>query len=426
MEPSCRLEPAPLSIADKRGTVIHVTASTSDYVRGAILVALLAGSLFPPLWGINLAAIGAAGAAIWVACRFLGTLKAPPGLGFLLLVFAVLALPLFLAPSAATEYGATKIQNLFSLTLVSLLAATMVRDRAALVGFARAWTVGSFILAVGALTGVADSVGRAAGLEDSNPIWLARAIATGLVFLTWLAGVRGIRLLHAAPVGALLILGIFATGSRGPLLGAAVGVLIVLIAVVRATGVFILVGVIFAGTAALWLSPAVQNSRIGETLISPNQDVTGAVRIELWRATWAIIRTHPLGVGYGNWELFVPGPQRYPHNLLMEATSELGWLVGGFIAVTLVVVVTRLFRGAVARNSFSSLVLAVLLTETVAVSVSGDINARTWWFMLLVGWNVGRWRGDVSASPDEHVQTGVVTLASKRHRRHVRATASLT
>ena len=60
---------------------------------------------------------------------------------------------------------------------------------------------------------------------------------------------------------------------------------------------------------------------------------SGSARVVAWRATLNAIPTHPLGIGWGNWAPFI-GPNvtlnslLYPHNLLLEAFLEGGWVAG--------------------------------------------------------------------------------------------------
>lgn len=341
---------------------------------------------------------------MWVVARFLATFALPVGLGFVAALWAALALPLVAAPAALTTYGSDKAHDLFTLTLLTAAAATLVRDRAGLLGLAWAWVAGAAVLSLGALTGVT-AAGRSTGFEESNPIWLGRAIATGLVIVAWLAVTRRLRLSVALPLAALLLAGVFATGSRGPLLGAAVGVLVVLALVGRVAGVFVLAWLGVVAVTALWWSRAAQESRFGAAILDPSGDVNASTREQLWRDTWGIIVNHPGGVGFGNWSRHVGGTFLvYPHDLFLEVLAELGWFVGAVLVSALAVVVVRLARRGVG-DPFAALVLALLGCETVAASVSGDINSRTWWFLLVLGWVASRW----SADPHELDEPGATS-----------------
>lgn len=359
------------------------------WARAVVLTVLLAGSLYPAVGGhvpAALAAVVAVPLVAWEVQRVLP--RAHPVLAVLPL-FAVLAVPRWLLP-VDTDYGQAKWRNLVTVTLLSALAACLVRDRAGLGVFAKVWAVSGVLLAVGALTGGVEQ-GRAVGLDDANPIWLARAIGSGLVALLWLTATRRVRWLLAAPALAVGMAGLVATGSRGPLAAALAGAAVVTLGSLRRPAAKVATisgGSALAFAAWQWWHPTPGSRMAG--LADPATGFAESGRTELLRQTWPVLQEHPWGVGWGNWQWVtgVPSYFRYPHNLWLEVATEAGWVVAAVVVAAVALVLARLWRRR--GNPLAVLAGALLAAEVVSVSVSGDVNARTFWAVLALGWLVSQ------------------------------------
>jgi hypothetical protein len=179
------------------------------------------------------------------------------------------------------------------------------------------------------------------------------AIALGLYGATRLQRWTG--WLLAASFGISIIY----TGSRGGMVGlAAVG----LVYVVRSKRYFAGLLAVAIGLAALWMmAPPEMQGRVRAT--GSESDGTGDFRTQLWVAGAHMIADHPLtGVGIGNYGLALA--QRYfvhggrlkagwemdPHNVVIQAASEMG-VLGVVVLVVVVVVVVR--QGRYARRVFA-------------------------------------------------------------------------
>lgn len=352
--------------------------------RSILIVALLLGSLFPAIPGFPIAVVAAVMAAGVVIYEFFRWMPKFHPIIVVPLFFAALALTaLSIAPE--TEYGEDKLQKWLTITLLSAMAASLLRDRRSVQTFAVVWITAASGLAVVTLLGFDGSRADAFG---ANPIWLARALASGILIAIWLWWKKFASAWMLFGVIALLAAGLVASGSRGPVLGVIAGV--VILALFAGNGRVWRIALILAGGAgAIWavqVLPFFSGSRF-ETLLSggPADD---AVRTYYWGISRQIIAKYPDGVGFGNWNAFAGNPRHlWPHNLFLEIFAEMGTLIGIITVALIVVVVVRLLLRAT-KDPVALLVFALLCAELVSVNLSGDLNARTFWFLITLGFLV--------------------------------------
>ncbi|MET0888082.1 MAG: O-antigen ligase family protein [Mycetocola sp.] len=346
--------------------------------RSVLVTALLLGSLFPPVFGVSpvlAATVIAIPVIAFEILRFLPRIH--PVVWFVIPLFGFFAAhALFVVP--VTDYGDDKLQKWITVTVVSALAACLLRDRRTLYTFSWSWVVGAGILA---LLTIAGYDGGRADLFGSNPIWLARALAAGIIMMVWLRWEKAAKSWPTLLIVGLLGAGILASGSRGPLLAVIVGVGVMTLFSQRGRVwkiMLIIVGCVVAAWAVLTL-PFFENSRFATLLENGDTDQTRDLYREI---TLRIIGENPGGVGFGNWSIVAGHPRHlWPHNIFLEVFAELGWLQGTVLVVTLVTLLAVLATRA-RVNRTTLLVLALLSAETLSVSISGDLNARTFWFML--------------------------------------------
>ena len=375
------------------GGIVHFTAPQpltgfGRVSRSLLIVGLLIGTLFPPVVGVNLVSVASALAVpvvIYEVLRFLPRMHTV--VVFVVPLFGLIAAhPLFVSPGGV--YGDDKLSKFVTLTLVSALVACLLRDGRSVVTFARVWIVAALVLAVLSLVGWQGS-GRA-GVFESNPIWLGRALATGVLAALWLAWRKIQKPLPMMLAATVLLVGLLATGSRGPLVGVVVGA--VVLGIVGNPLKFHRVATIAAagglGVIAVQTLPILKQGRLAQ--IIAGDDVTDQARDVFFDATIQLIMREPGGVGFGNWarHVSVPHQYRWPHNLFLEVFAELGVVVGVLLCAALVMVLIRLARRSGA-NPVAAFVLAALAAETFCVCVSGDLNARTFFFLLTLGFLVG-------------------------------------
>ena len=229
-----------------------------------------------------------------------------------------------------------------------------------------------------------------------NTIATGRMLGAALVVILTMILVSSARRwpMMIAGVGATLALagGLFATGSRGPALSAGIVVLVIGMRNMSRGG-FVRAGlagiIIWLGYQLLMSSDDAGAGRITGTL---SGEISGtATRQPLWLSALHAIPLNPLGVGWGNFATVSTvgsGERSYPHNVVLEATVEGGWLVGLLTAALVAVAVWRLWQRA--NSPLQSAVLALALFLVANAFVSGDINDnRAMWAVLATAFAVG-------------------------------------
>ncbi|SBT67608.1 O-antigen ligase [Micromonospora sediminicola] len=349
----------------------------SVVVRAVVVVALLNFDLFPRLVGRGLLITAVVLAVPLLLHEVLSRpSRARVVLFWVLATFGILALPPILEPPQ-TEYGQQKFVLLVTLTLFAALAVAVLRGRRDVDAFAAVFVVSGLVLAVAALVGDPEN-GRATGF-GANPIWVARAIGGAIVALTWLYLQKRLSVWWAAGAGTLLLLGLFATGSRGPLLAAVVALFVLVLAGLRLkirrtrrewVGLA-LMGALVLTVIAL---PSLLPPRVYAFVVDPSEELHGSARAAMRDVTLPMIAEHPGGVGFGNWSYYADMPvHNYPHNLWLELPAESGWWVAGAFALAVVVVAVGLWRSS-RRDAAAGFALALVTFYAVAVSTSGDVN----------------------------------------------------
>lgn len=366
---------------------------------GAIALAVLAYSgqvkaLQLMSWvPVDLTLLTGAGVA---ACVFLLFLASGHGkqMFILLGLWTSFLLPTFMV--ADTPYGTQKIFTLFTFTLLSAIAPFFVlrNDQQRRVFLA---TLVILALLFGVLSyraGALDSLNGAA-FQDINPISISRLMGTGAVVLLVLAFAKHAetkwRILMIAVAAGMLLM-IFASGRRGPVLAVIVGVVVALAFTpafqkhrVRALG---------AGVAALALASwyAVREGSAGAervlSFLNGEADASTAARRLIWDESLAIISRYSIGVGWGSFPqhanvgwMTTSGGRMYPHNLFLEGYVEGGWLVGTLLMGFIVAAFLRLRRQATTPMLAAFVGLAgFALTNAM---VSGDINDQKLMWMTL-------------------------------------------
>jgi hypothetical protein len=384
------------------------------WARSAVVALLIFGSLLPD------GSLVQTGAAVVAAPLVFHDLIARPlphlhaALRFVVPLFGALLVPALLV-TPTTQYGHDKVADLATLSLFTALAAVLIRDREHLLIFVRVWVILGVILALASLTGgdgTGGSAGRATGF-GSNPIGLARPIASALVATAWLATRRAWTWPRALPVTAVLLAGLFVTGSKGPLMAAVAGVFVVAMADprYRASRVIRVALVLAAGYVVVASVDSLATSRAGRFVLSPTE-VSDPIRSEAIARSWAFLRDHWSGVGYGNWSAAVGDPLLdYPHNIWLEVAVEAGVLVAAALVCAIATAMVRLARGRDAEP-LRVLCLGWLVAECVSASLTGDVRVRSLFFFLTLGWLVaqGRWRASVHDEEGAHPRLELVDL----------------
>lgn len=357
--------------------------SIGAHVVAIAVVLLLFGSLLGPL-GSSVVLMGAAGIVGIAVLRSLARHGAVTWRTLLLalLIVLIVAIRAFYDPPMTT-YGQTKWVNFATTTLATMAAAAAVSRPRVIRAMAVWWVVVGLALAVLSVVDPVAATGRAQ-VEGSNPVWLGRAISASMVVTVWMGASNTWRWWRVVLIVPVLAVGLLATGSRGPAAAAIIGITVLLLApTARRSRQSLWLVLLGAGCLAIAPSiPAVANSRFGRFIA--DGDVGSESRGFMWTESLRAIPDLPFGAGIGDWSQ-ATGITRHawPHNVFLEVFVEQGWLVGVLLVLLVITTVRRLWRRA-GDDPGLQLALALLVTETVHVSTSGDLNARTFFFVLLL------------------------------------------
>jgi O-antigen ligase len=232
-----------------------------------------------------------------------------------------------------------------------------------------------------------------------NVIALGIQGARGLMVATYLAleGTRRWMRTLALALLPLVAVALFASGSRGPVIGGVIGELVVLALLLR--GHAGAVRLLALATAAIVTAVAVAQfvpqqalARSTSILTGDHSGYSSNGRSQLWQGALTAFSDHPLlGIGTGSFvtvaeEVACPGPGcgvQYPHNMLLELAAELGILGLAFGLIFLGASSARVVRAvaAGARSHPESIVVAALFSGSfVTAMLTGDIsgNGNLW------------------------------------------------
>jgi O-antigen ligase len=222
----------------------------------------------------------------------------------------------------------------------------------------------------------------------------------------------GMRLATLVVIPSLAV-AFIASGSRGPVLGLVVGLIVLLALAVRDPAArrrvsFILVGIVVASVLVVQLVPGQDIARSIGVILGNQQGLSSNGRYALWNEAWQVIGRHPLfGIGTGSFARLEPIVQ-YPHNIVLEAWAELGVIGFLLVVATLIagsVYIARIVRNASGRTRLEAAAVAGLWAASIPNAlVSGDLpNNYYLWLSLGLAVGIGQ-RVEFSASGKRLVQ----------------------
>jgi O-antigen ligase len=181
------------------------------------------------------------------------------------------------------------------------------------------------------------------------------------------------------------------TGSKGPIISLVIAFIVIFFGKIKT---FISKKTnILSMYLLLWISMPVcyfifftsDNSSI-KRLFDIFSDNATSARILLYTDALRAISDHPIGVGvgkFGNYSFF-----DYPHNLILEAFAELGWLSGSFFVIMIVLSFIGLKKLS-AQGFYGDMLLGIFLISLINSMVSGDLTSPKELYLLLpIGLNV--------------------------------------
>lgn len=337
------------------------------------------------------------------------------GVDYLLLVFALLALSILLRlptslgrpipwiasivlmlavlpgilAAPISEYGSQKIQTFVLVALSLVSAASLSRPERGVRIYLGAALLLSLLFSILMLTTSSMTVTGRISLIGLNPIGVARLTTLGAVLLVALlvsGRVRGLfRVLASIGLAGLCLVATIVTGSRGPVIGLAISLVVV---------IGVTLGVRGARAGWIVLLAVLAVAIMASALLGDAEGVEWAIgrgdsgRASLYSTSVGLMAAHPAGVGWGEFStIAVTGDIAYPHNLYLEAGAE-----GGIIAFVVVLVLTgialvwamRTYRQT--GRASDLLLLAVYAYALANAQLSSDIvgNRMLWVTMAFV------------------------------------------
>lgn len=338
-------------------------------------------------------------------------LRAPRGLGPMVLLTAT-----FLVATAQVSggvYADQKVKLLLLLTLPAAFAGAVIVNSVDRVWWLARWTlVGG--LALGLLLVIAPSTADLSGrlvAEGGDTISIGRGCGAAMVAAVALAVGRKLRWPIALGLVGVLAAIVLGSGSRGPLIGAAVAVFVVLAARPGVRRVrYLVVGATLVVVTGPWLLARTNSAALDRIslLFSGEQDASVQARELMFAGAWEQGNAHPFGLGWGGFARLVPA-QAYPHNLALEVFAEAGWIAAAALVLVFAVALGRLLRHVAQRPDVGAL-LGLLVFWVVNAMFSGDINDnRATIVLLAVALTVPGWlRSPMPTNGDPGTRVGDV------------------
>jgi len=308
---------------------------------------------------------------------------------WLIVMFAAFAIPEFTA-GPATDYGAAKVTNLFTLTFLAAIAPFfIIRNRRDAKDFFMVLGGLSVIISLDMVLQVlAGDSGRVTGFAG-NPIWSGSMAGLGLLMAATAIMTRVVPNATGAILAVIASVALIGSGTRGALIGA-IGGLVVAYPLSRASRpgarhrVALPVVVVLAFVASIAFSQERNLDRFAD-LTSGDFGNSQQFRAEAYSVTLTEISNTQSGIGwgrYGELRYGVGSDGAYPHNLILEVAVEGGWIP----AAIMVFIIGDVFAIAIREGPKrpESVFAAALLAFTfVAAMFSGDINGNRLFFAML-------------------------------------------
>ncbi len=331
--------------------------------------------------------------ALLVCCVFIGfdvTARKNSVGGWLAgLTFAAFAASSLLSVRNSSHAYTKNVQLFVLCVLLFAGARTLIRSESSRAALVRT------LLIIGSVTSLAILVlgtlkqGRTT-VGGGDPISLGRVCGLASVIFIAYALYSANRRRVWCLVGALASLyATLLTGSRGPALVTAIAIISIFLRTGRQSRLLKSISVValifFAISAFAESSSTSPIARI----FGEGASASDTQRSALVSGTWQLIANHPRGIGLGNLVLYlqpgaiVPsqGANQYPHNVLLEAAVEGGWIS----ATLLTMLIVYSFRRALADATgvVGSAILGCWVVGIGSAMTSSDLTGnRLMWVML--------------------------------------------
>jgi O-antigen ligase len=303
------------------------------------------------------------------------------------------------------DYGLQKTLRFLTLTSIGAFAPfCLLESREDLIRLLKVFA--GCALVGGLLVGVFGSTAAENRLEfggAANTIFTSRFLLSGALVLI-LGAMLKVFPGHRVPL-VLLGLGLVGLaagiGSRGPIVGLVLAIVCTIVAVVlrEPARVLPVLAVVAAGIALFpFLSlPETSAQRLEGLAQNPVGTLNEDLRSRLYGKAIELTQDYPQrGIGAGGFFLYsyvlTNREERYPHNVFLEASSELGLFPALLLGVSVLLMLMGLYRRAWGARSEADrnliyVIGGLFLLNFFAAQFSGDFNDnRTFWALLGVGW----------------------------------------
>jgi O-antigen ligase len=254
--------------------------------------------------------------------------------------FLILPLFVFMLPSfAINEFDLDKLTKLIIILFaLSFTSPFVLNDKKSLRLFFYSLAFLGIVITIYSLLFKQEGYNRLV-IADSNPIWISRYVSFGLFWFILLFFHKKIKSVYFILLLIPMLYVMVSTGSKGPLAALFLALLVLMTKFIRKPSLTKKTLL----TVYLVCLLSIPVYFIFGDLLSPELErytsfFTGTYeeseRKMLYSLSFELISTHPLGIGIGKFAFYSP-VFLYPHNIILEAFVEIGWIFGAYLILLL-------------------------------------------------------------------------------------------
>lgn len=304
---------------------------------------------------------------------------------FVIIIFLVSLLPAILYLDNDTDKMLKFLLVFFVLTIISPV---ILSDKQSIILFLKTLFITAIIIVALSVPEI-NNIDQSArlNLKDGNPIWLGRAVSIAALYLLVMLLNNKIKMLRFILLFVPTIFIMISTGSKGPLLALIIAFVFIYFGritkflknkkVILNTSLLLLLTISIIMTSfAFFQEPF---TRIIGGL--SDGSASSQIRMTLYRDAIGIITEYPFGVGMGNFYKYSGLNFPYPHNLILEAFLELGWIAGTFLVLMIIFSFVGLVKAK--GNPYYDIVLGIFIMAFINSMVSGDITSPKELYLII-------------------------------------------
>jgi hypothetical protein len=318
---------------------------------------------------------------IYILLFFIKTFRIPKSL-FWTLPLLITLIPSYIN-SEITLYSKEKTVTFLTVFLISTIYASfLLRTKEDLKVFLQSLgTVGMIICIIGLSNFGSLKNQTRLTVNDSNPIWLSRAVSFSFVWYIILYIHKKINLFWMLFLNSLILLVMIGTGSKGPLLAVFISLVIIYAPYIsrlflRLKNYFILIGLsLFSYGFYLVLIKILPYETLYRltTIFSDDASASELSRKDLYKTALDLIPENPFGIGLGHFNEF--SYFYYPHNLVLESFAEGGWIFGTHMVILLLTSLFIFNKLSKTKDYIYQGLYALFLIALINSMFSGDLTS---------------------------------------------------